>query len=315
MIDFIKLNINDGLELEELISNNKLADLKTFTNNATGEIELYPKYGKYYNMDIKINPKYSKISGSLHKLENICLYGENQNFNDFSFDSLSYQIPFLEETFNLKHNNSLSYLELGFNIKVNTNPKSIIDDNLLMYDCKGHSKDLKFSGNGDYKEFVKRDYTLKIYNKSKQYNKEFNISENILRIELKLKTKRKIQNLGIFCLSDLLDRNNIFNMFKFLHSEFKKLVIIDTLNFNSLPIKDSEKLIKYSNPHYWQRLRTEKKSYKVINRLKKDFNNLLNKHQLNLIHKDLENKLIYKFWQLINENQKELFEPIKDGLG
>ena len=310
MIDFIKLNITDGLRFEEQLTNYKITELKTFLNSSTGVIELYPKYGKYLNLDIKVNPKHSKISGSLHKLENICFLGENQNYNDFTYNELKSQIPMLEEIFDLEQNNSLSYLELGFNIKLDFDPQKIIDDNILMYNFKNHQKDLKFNGNGDYKEFIKRDYSIKIYSKSKQYKKQFNLNEHILRIELKIKTKRKIQNFGIFCLNDLLDKNKIYNVFEFLYNEFEKLIIIDNLNFDDLPEKDKEKLNRYTNPNYWQRLRTENKSYKVQNRLKKDFNLILTKYNLNTQKEDLKYKLIYKFWELINENEKELFEPI-----
>lgn len=310
MIDFIKLNITDGLRFEEHLTNNKLIELRTFLNSSTGVVELYPKYGKYLNLDIKVNPKHSKISGSLHKFENLCFLGENHNYNDFTYNELSSQIPMLEEIFDLQYNNSLSYLELGFNIKLDFDPQSLIDDNILMYNFKSHQKDLKFNGNGDYKEFIKRDYSIKIYNKSKQYKKQFNIEEHILRIELKIKTKRKIQSFDVYCLNDLLDKNKIYNVFEFLYKEFEKLTIIDHLNFDELPEKDKEKLNRYTNPNYWQRLRTENKSYKVQNRLKNDFNLIINKNKLNTLKEDLKYKLVYKFWELINYNEKELFEPI-----
>lgn len=92
--------------------------------------------------------------------------------------------------------------------------------------------------------------------------------------------------------------------------EFDKLSFLDNLNFDSLPEKDKEKLYRYSNPNYWQRLRTENKSYKIQLRHKKVFNLLLEKYHLNTIKEDLKCKLIYKFWYLINKNETELFEPI-----
>jgi hypothetical protein len=61
MIDFIKLNITDGLRFEEHLTKFQITELKTFLNSSTGVIELYPKYGKYLNLDIKVNPKHSKI--------------------------------------------------------------------------------------------------------------------------------------------------------------------------------------------------------------------------------------------------------------
>jgi hypothetical protein len=58
---------------------------------------------------------------------------------------------------------------------------------------------------------------------------------------------------------------------------------------------DKDKLNKYSNPNYWINLKSTK-SPKQIFRLKKDFDNLLNKYELlqtkNKILEKLENKFI-----------------------
>ncbi|WP_026978441.1 hypothetical protein [Flavobacterium tegetincola] len=309
MIDFIKTNITDALRFENNIRNNQIVDLKTFIDTSTGEMQDYPKYGKYFNLDVKINPFYSKLSGSLHKLENMIFLDENQNYNDFTYHQLSSLIPALEETFDLNDNNSLSYLELGLNIDIGFDPKILIDNNLLMYDLKNHNKDLKFKGNGDFKEFSKTDSSLKIYNKSKQYRKEFHLNKNLLRIELKLKSKRKIQSLGIYSINDLLDKNKLHKVFEFLHKEFLKLTLIDNLENISVSPADLEKLNKYTNPNFWQRIR-ENKSYKIQTRLKKDFDLLLRKYNLTTLKADVEFKLIHKFWELINQDELDLFEPI-----
>ncbi len=309
MIDFIKINISDSSKFEHNIVSNQIVDLKTFTDNSTGEIQLYPKYGKYFNIDVKINPYYSKMSGSLHKLENIIFLDQNQNYNDFTYQQLSSLIPAMEESFNLTDNNSLSYLELGFNIDIGFDPKILIDNNLLMYEFKNHNKDLKFKGNGDFKEFSKTDYSIKIYNKSKQYRKEFQLNKNLLRIELKLKSKRKIQSLGINCINDLLDKNKLYKIFEFLHKGFIKLTLIDNLENVLISSVDLEKLNKYTNPNFWQRAR-ENKSYKIQTRLKRDFDLLKKKYSLTKVKDDLEFKLIYKFWELINQDELELFNPI-----
>lgn len=298
MIDLVNINIKDSKKFESNIENNTFINLKNFIDLLTGEINEYPKKGNFHNINIRVNNLYSKLVGSLHKLNNIIFKGQDHNFDDFSFKDLSTLLPCFIDKFDLEDNNYLTKLELGFNIKVDLDPQKIIDNNLLMYEFKSHNRDKV--NNGDFKEFFKSDYNLKIYNKSKQYKRKFDVKDHILRIELKLKSKRKIQSFGIQSLQDLLDKNKINNIFEFLLKEFDKLTIIDDLNFDDLPEKDKEKLNRYSNPNYWQRLRNENKSYKVQNRLKKDFNLLINKYQLNNIKIELANKLINKFNELVN---------------
>ena len=312
MFDLVNTNIKNSKKFESYLENRNFIDLMNTTNIITGEILEYPKKAVFQNINIRINKMYSKLVGSLHKLNNLIFRNENQNYNDFTYKELSVLLPYFVDKFDLEDNNYLTKLELGFNIKLDFDPQKFIDNNLLMYEFKSHNRDKVL--NGDFKEFFKTDYSVKVYNKSKQYKRKFNVKEHILRIELKLTSKRKIQSFGITCLNDLLDKNKIFNVFEFLFNEFDKLTIIDSLNFDNLPEKEIEKLNRYSNPNYWQRLRNENKSYKVQNRLKKDFNLILNKYQLNTLKEDLKYKLICKFWELINESEVELFEPIsKEG--
>lgn len=308
MFDLVNTNIKDSKKFENYVENYTFTELKNSINIATGEILEYPKKAIFHNINIRINKLYSKLVGSLHKLNNLIFLNQDQNYNDFTYKELSVLLPYFIDKFDLEENNYLTKLELGFNIKLDCDPQKIIDNNLLMYDYKSPNRDKV--RNGDFKEFFKSDYSLKIYNKSKQYKRKFDVKDHILRIELKLTSKRKIQNFGIYCLDDLLDKNKIYKVFEFLLKEFQKLTIIDTIDFDKIPQKEIEKLNKYSNPNYWQRIRIENKSYKVQTRLKKDFTLILKKHNLDTIKEDLEYKLIHKFWELINQDQKELFEPI-----
>lgn len=308
MFDLINTNIKDSKKFEINLEKNTFIEMKNFINLFTGEISEYPKKAIFYNINIRINKLYSKLVGSLHKLNNLIFHNQDQNYNDFTYKELSVLIPYFIDKFDLEDNNYLTKLELGFNIKLDCDPQKIIDNHLLMYDYKNHNRNKV--NNGDFKEFFKSDYHLKIYNKSKQYKRKFDVKDHILRIELKLTSKRKIQSFGINCLDDLLDKNKIHKVFEFLQKEFQKLIIIDTIDFEEILQKDIDKLNKYTNPNYWNRLKTENKSYKVQARLKKDFNLILKKYNLNSIKEDLNDKLIYKFWELINQDQKELFEPI-----
>jgi len=298
MIDYIKLQPTKNNDFENHIISNKVVELKTFLDTFTGEIKEYPKLGKLLNLDVKINPVYSSLSGSLHKFQNIHFLNQDQNYNDFNYEQLSNLIPSLVNTFDLGNSSSLGYLELGFNLKVDFNPQTFVDDNLLMYDYRSHNKDLK---KGDYKEFIKTDFNIKIYNKSKH----FNLKEHILRIELKITKKRFLQKLDIYTLEDLLCKNKLCAIFNVLQKEFEKVIIVDNFEGLEIPIKDIEKLNKYTNPNYWNRIK-KPESYKVQKRLKNDFKLILTKYNLDTIKKDLQYKLIYKFEELMNENYQDL---------
>ena len=308
MFDLTNTNIKDNKKFENYLEKYTFIDVINSTNIATGEILEYPKKASFHNINIRINKLYSKLIGSLHKLNNLIFHNQDQNYNDFTYKDLSVLIPYFIDKFDLEDNNYLTKLELGFNIKIDCDPQKIIDNHLLMYEYKNPNRDKVIKG--DFKEFFKSDHHLKVYNKSKQYKRKFDVKDHILRIELKLTSKRKIQSFGINCLDDLLDKNKIYKVFEFLLKEFQKLTIIDTFDFEEIPQKDIDKLNKYTNPNYWQRLRIENKSYKVQTRLKKDFNLILKKYNLTTIKEDLSDKLIYKFWELINQDQKELFEPV-----
>lgn len=298
MIDLININITDGNRFENALESDKSIDLISNFNTLTGEILKFPKKTKFQNFNIRVNEVYSKIVGSFHKYKNLIKYNKDHNYDDFTYNEFSELLPDFIKKFDLEDNNSISKLELGFNIELDFDPQKFIDNNLIMYNNKNANKDLKLNGKGDFKEFIKNDYSIKIYNKSKQYKKK----NHILRIELKLSSKRKIQHFGIFCLNDLLDKKKLSDMFIFLYNEFDKLTIIDNFNFDNLPQKDREKLIQYTNPNYWNSLKSKNKSYKVIYRLKNDFDLLLNKNNLNTVKKEMKQKLTHKFEYLISDN-------------
>ena len=301
MIDNVRLYVNPKDRFENHITSNNVIDLEAFVDTCTGELKEYPKRGKERNLDIKITQSSASICGSLHKYENLCFKEENQNHNDFCFKQMKYLIPHLLELFDMEGKTCLTNLEMGFNIKLDNNPQKLIDNNILMYDLKNHNKDMKFSGKGDYKEFQKTDYSLKIYNKSKQYK----LNDNILRIEIKITKKRLLQKLEVYSIEDLLKKDVLFRVFSLLCHEFEKVLIIDNFDSFEIPLKDLEKLNKYTNPNYWTRIRDDK-SYKVRNRLKKDFDLLINRYNLSTTKKELQEKLLLKFWFLINLNDQEL---------
>lgn len=301
MIDNVKFQIAQKDKFENFVVSSKIIDLMTFINLFTSEINLYPKRGKYQNLEVSITLRNAYINGSLHKLNNLLLFEEDHNYNDFSLCQINDVISYLTKIFEIENATSLTNLEFGFNIDVSKSPQDIIDYNLLMYKNKHHNRDDKFGGKGDFKEFKTTDFNIKIYNKSKQYQ----LKENKLRIELKITSKRYLQNLGIFKLEDLNEIEVIYSLYERLLKEFKELTIVDEFYLLDIPKEDKDNLVKFTNPNYWKQLKKDK-SLKVFNRVKRDFNLLVEKHNLNKTKNEIIEKLHSKFQQLLNDCSENL---------
>jgi hypothetical protein len=291
MIDNFKLFALDKHKADDHIINNEVVELQSYFNYATGELKEYPKKGKDLNLEINICEKSTSIKGSLHKYHNGKVKKGSQNFDDFYFSQIEKQIRGFIKKYQIENSTSITNLEFGFNLAVEKDPQIILDSNILMNNLKAPNKNLKFSGKGDLKEFQMTDYSIKIYNKSKQ----FKLDTYILRVELKITQKRFLQKLGIFKLEDLLSKDTFFRLFETLRDKIEGVFIIDGFQDKMMLETDKNKLNKYSNPNYWINLKSTK-SLKQISRLKKELETLLNKYELlhtkNEILEKLENKFI-----------------------
>lgn len=170
MFDNIKFFALDKDRFEQNLSNSDKVDLRTFLSVQTGVVEEYPKIGKYLNLDVRITPKKCYVGGSIHKFFNQFIDGEEHNYNDFTYSDSANVIGHLCKDLEIQpERTKITNLEFGFNLEVDKDPQIIIDQNVLMFDFKTHNRNIKFKGNGDFKEFQRTDYLFKAYNKSKQY--------------------------------------------------------------------------------------------------------------------------------------------------
>lgn len=294
MIDNIKFKVLNREVLEHHIKKTQVVDLSTSLNLFTGEESQCPTKGKYFNMDVVLSCQGAYVKGSIHKLTNLLKGGQGQNYNDLNFCSALESIAHVSEVLGLDKKTSLTNLEFGLNIGLSNDPQQFLDYNLLMYDNEGHNKDLKFRGKGDYKEFHKTDYSLKIYNKSKQYG----LKSNVLRVEVKIISKRKLQQLGISSIEDL-QRVDIMNrLYSFLWGEIQKLTIIDDYTDVKMPLEDLNNLHTYTNPNYWKKLRRDR-SNKVVNDRKRKFKALIVKHGLNATQNEILLRVSNKFIEMM----------------
>jgi hypothetical protein len=302
MIDFIKLNVSYLTESELL--NNPLIEWKQETNLNTGEM-IYPIKGKYYNLDIKINPTRKEITGSIHKLRNELKMSQNQNFNDFTYDDLKEMIFHLNEIFNLVLNDTIiENLEIGLNINTDKTPERILNDNLIVWKFKTPTKNKEYNGKGKYIDFETSQYYFKIYDKGIQYD----LPENILRIECKIIRNDFLNKFGIHHLNDLLCENHLKTLQNFLFETFTECVIVDDLSPETITEpKEREIFIKGINSKNWTSFqnRTTKK------RFKDDFIQVVEKYSLNTIYKEIESKLRAKGKELLECNEMNDFQNVE----
>lgn len=302
MVDHVKFFALEKQRLENHIVNNKVIQLVSPFDIQTGEIMEYPKRGKDFNLDISLTKQSSYIKGSLHKYHNIRIDKGDQNYDNFSYSDIKYEINDLLFKYELGDSNYLTNLEFGLNIAVSKDPQLIIDSNVLMNKCYPPNKDTKFSGKGDYNEYQTDSYIIKVYNKSKQYK----LDCYVLRLELKIIKKVYLNKLGVFTLEDLLNKDTLKRLYVDLKSKIEGLVIIDMFDNKIIPIQHLNRLNEYMNPNYWKRLKPIKTS-KQIYKLKKDFKLLLEKYQLLETKKEILLKMDSKFIELLEEcNSKKV---------
>jgi len=164
-----------------------------------------------------------------------------------------------------------------------------------MYDFKSHNRKESFRGRGNYKEFYKTDYSLKIYNKSKQ----FRLKENILRVEFKVTRRRLLNRLGIYSLEDL-NQSNCLSLFNAFLERFDKLIILDSLSVTNDNNKTKNDLLKDGlNSDYWLFLNSDKTRNTIYHK-KQKFRKLLEGNYPHKTKESLRNSLILKFNELIN---------------
>ncbi|MBA4744869.1 MAG: hypothetical protein H2058_06400 [Muricauda sp.] len=300
MIDNIKVYPLDKNRFDYQIETKKPVDLISEYDRSTGEMFEYPKKARYKNLELRINKASSYIRGSLHKYHNMDVLGEEHNHNDFSFCQAKEAIENLCNKFYLNPNETkITNLEFGMNVSLGYDPEIFINDNLLMYGFNAHTRHENFKGKGDYKEFKKYSYSFKLYNKSKQ----FGLDDHILRIEVKITDKRKLNSLGIENLSDLMVKEAYYGLFAFLLEQFDELMIVDSNELKKgLKTPENKEWVQaYYNPNHWKVLKDEV-SYKVYQRHIRDFENYGNKMGIFNTKEAIGKLLREKFAHLINCN-------------
>lgn len=300
LVDFVKLNYTDpGYRLPTGKS-----DFIISVNHETGETD-GKKTGKYFDMEIiRYLSGRTLIKGSLHKFYNRTEF----NGNDFNIDHLHSVLTALHKEIAVSPEYCrLENIEIGVNVQLPFDPNKVLQ-NLLFHRSAEFNKTISGSF---YYQSAKRDYIIKIYNKTAQYEKKLkkyaetrnimntdekkaftffknmindHLQPNTLRFEIKFLKMNVLNEWGLIYLSDLL-KPGMGRMFKdLLVREFEEVYFYDyTTNESSMRKAELYKLRDYRNPNYWISLGKKDKYYH-----KKRFEQLTLKYSQNIKGKILE---------------------------
>lgn len=193
-------------------------------NENTGEISEV-KYAFYKGLFFKIVPStvskhyHLTIRGSLAKYYN---NGEHNAF-DFDMNMLEETIKELQNTFKVNPNKAiLQNFELGANIKLDKPIKSIIRGiRAYQSSCFGQ---LKTEEIFDGKQLKRQEYNVKVYDKSIVIPKD---TENLLRIELAVKSTKLARKHNIKVLADILKLENLNSIKLLLIGVWRDIIFYD----------------------------------------------------------------------------------------
>ena len=300
MIDFIKIHYRDKRSFEPFILNEQHFEyVEKTVEYHTGEIK-YPYRTRYESMDYGVSEKTGYIKNSLHKFHNVIKNNGDHNYNNFTYSNLCDSIDLLLKKMVEPESTTITQLEFGLNIRTSIPAEEIIRKNILMHNYKGANHNRKYYGKGELKQFDYHNYFIKIYDKAKQYKKEFRLKQNILRFELKFTKAVEFHKVGIFNIFDLKDKAKLRSLFILLLKRFDELTIIDDIdNMNLMNSQDMNNYNKYLNSRFWESLSEENKR-QTKSRYKKDFERIQEEFSLNQTKQSLRNLLTQKFIYLIN---------------
>ncbi len=295
MIDYIKVKLTDrDLMLTNLV-NDKDNHLVIGKYNHTIDEQQYPIRSKRENLFINVTEKGATIENSLHKFFNELAGNKSQNYNNFDSCDIQCALDILEQQTNYPLEKTIiTNLEFGFNIEMDICPTKFLENNVLMYDFKSPCYDPKNDKGKKIKKFTYTEYEVKIYNKSLQYQ----LDKHILRVEIKYKSKKQLNRLGIYNLEDLKNPENMKTLLGDFFKKYENLLIVDSYNGNRLMSKIERGFVTLcSHPNYWIELKYNAHR-NTIYKQKQKFLKLIKKFKLDSWKKQLKKDILSKFNEL-----------------
>ena len=249
----------------------------------------------FYNLNFKITNQKGLVENSLHVLHNNMNGAEkNRNDNDFSYSNLLSSLDFVKDIsdYSLDDIDLSQKLEFGFNLEVHFDVDNFILNDCVLLNYKPHTWE-ENTETKTLRSFTTGYYRLKIYNKSKQ----FSLPNPLLRIELKFLDKRGFNDLGIYTMSDLANKENLYKIYNLMYSLIDtKLMIVDNIENRNFSDYKNRKLYRYCSPKFWNELPKD-----LLKSEKLKCQNMFCKNNLFTNKKTLLELMESKFYELIDK--------------
>jgi len=165
------------------------------------------------------------------------------NGNQMTIDKITFVINYLSELLFCKPENMiLKCVEFGSNLNTNFDPQLFLTG-LLHYKGTGFEHRLKKR----FWQIVKKDFRIKIYNKSKQYS----MNKHTLRFEVNFSRMDVIHKIGINSIGDI-NTDSLNNVIEILLNKLDAILYYDnTIREKELTKSQRKNLIKQKNDRYW----------------------------------------------------------------
>lgn len=291
MIDFVKMIVRVS-SIEEFCKGLNI-NLVHKMDPIDGEFFGYEPFD-FQNYEVAIRPSsdfsynYIEIKGSLHKN-----YFDGKNDKRFTHQMVCEEIDNIEKLFGIPAEQLiLQNLEFGVNIETPFAPYQFLKDNLLLVKTKPFDAYYK-GADGKYLGYFYGGITgTKVYDKGKQYG----LSHNLMRFELRYLKSIKINECQVYNLADIKNLSNINILKERLLQRWDEILLYESdLKVNKTSMTEREKLfyIKCNVRNHWNKV-IDAKHRNSFGVQKKKLRSLIIKHGRNyhqLIRNLLEHEL------------------------
>lgn len=269
-------------------------------------------YGELGNLRIFIYKNGEiNLEGSLHKFFNKGLH----NHNDFTICNLIQVINELRTIGIDPNRTKIKHLEYAVNLidLPFSTPKII--DNLMIHTGKGAPQKFKHKSLNTPSDFItiepRDNFTLKIYDKAKQYG----LKVNNFRFEVKQTKGSVLKKIGLNFLSDLLDPKILESLGSLLLKRWDEVLLDDwTIRENELSIKEKINLKDYTNHKYWIKLHkeTREKNRNKYSQTIKRYKKLVQDHSKNVHHR-IRSEIAKKWCKITSKEDVSInIEKVQD---